>query len=130
VLAIVRGDPLSARRYLTEAFDISRKLGDPQNLAECMGAIGALASHGGHNDMAARLWGIAEALPGSSPRSTRPGLPRHLLDRRIIVHYRSRCREILGGTAYDAAVAAGRALSREAAIDEALAWLRMKPYEA
>jgi hypothetical protein len=67
---------------------------------------------------AARLWGVAEALLGSF-------LPSDLLDRRLIVQYRSRCREILGAAGYDAAPATGRSLSREAAIDEALTWLRL-----
>jgi len=117
VLAIVREDSRSARQYLLEAFDISRKLGDQQNLAECFGAIAALAARGGQSDKAARLWGVAGALLGSF-------LPSDLLDRALIGEYRLRCREIMGAAAYDAAAAEGRALSRDAAIDEALAWLR------
>jgi predicted ATPase/class 3 adenylate cyclase len=117
VLAIVCGDATPGRHYLTEALDISRKIGDQQNMAECIAAAGALASHVGHDEKAARLWGMAEALLGSY-------LPIDRVDRRLIAQYRSRCREILGDAAYDAAAAAGRALSREAAIDEALAWLR------
>jgi len=115
-LAIIRGDATPGRHYLTEALDISRKIGDRQNMAECITAAGALASHSGHDEEAARLWGMAEAMLGSS-------LPTDRVDRRLIVQYRSRCREILGDAAYDAATGAGRALSREAAIDEALAWL-------
>ena len=116
VLAIVRGDAALARHYLSEAFDISRKVGDQQNIAECVVAAGALASDARHYVEAARLWGAADALLGSF-------LPTDLLDR-LIVQHRSRCREILGDAAYDAAAAAGRALSREAAIDETLTWLR------
>jgi predicted ATPase/DNA-binding winged helix-turn-helix (wHTH) protein len=116
VVAIVRGDAEQGRHYLTEAFDVYHKLGDHQNMAECVAAAAALASETRHYLEAARLWGAADALVGSILRI-------HLLDR-LFVPYRSRCREILGDTAYDAATAAGRALSREAAIDEALAWLR------
>jgi predicted ATPase/class 3 adenylate cyclase len=116
VLAIVRGDAAVGRQYLTEAFEISRKLGDQQNTAECIAAAGAFASEARHYVEAARLWGAAEALLGSF-------LPTDLLDR-LIVPCRSRCQEMLGSVAYGEAAAAGRALSREAAIDEAFAVLR------
>ena len=116
VVAIVRGDAALGRHYLTEAFDISRKLGDQQNVAECIAAAGALASDAGYHVEAARLWGVSDALLGSF-------LPTDLLDR-LIIKYRARCREKIGVDAYDAATAAGRALNRDAAIDEALTWLR------
>ena len=116
-LAVVRSNPPLAGHYLTEAFGISRKLGDRQLLALCFEVIGALAVHAKDYEQAPRFWGAADALLGSL-------LPDDLLGRRLIAQYRSRCREIAGEAAYDAALASGRALQRESAIDEALAWLR------
>ena len=115
-LAVVRSDPASARCHLTDAVDISRRFGGRLNLAECFGAMGVLASHIGQHDQAARLWGMAEALLGSLFSSD-------ILDRGLMDPYHAKCREALGDTAYDAARSEGRELPREAAIDQAIAWL-------
>ena len=119
-LAVVRSDPASARRHLTEAIDIARRFGGRLNLAECFSAMGVLASHTGQHDQAARLWGIAEALLGSLFSSD-------ILDRALVAPYYAKCREALGDTAYDAAKAEGRALARDKAIGQAVAWLAEAP---
>jgi len=115
-LAVVHGDAELGRQYVAEAFDISRRLGHHEGVGECFGAAAMLASYAGHPDKAARLWGAADTLLQSY-------LPIWVLHRSEVVRYRTRCRELLGDAAYEAATAAGRALSREAAIDEALPWL-------
>lgn len=115
-LAIVRGEPATARSHLTEAIDISRRFGSRLNLAECFDAMGALASHTGQHGQAALLWGVAEAMLG--PLSSSDVLERELLD-----PYHAKSREVLGGAAYDAARAQGRNLPREEAIDQAIACL-------
>jgi predicted ATPase/class 3 adenylate cyclase len=115
-LAVVRGGLASAGHYLTEAFDIVRKLGDKNNLAFCLELTGELASKAQRCTEAARFSGAAETLRGSP-------LPSGPFHRGRIDSYRAQCREALGDAAYAAADAAGRAVSREGAIDEALAWL-------
>ena len=115
-LAVVRDDVTSARCHLTEAIDISRRFGGRLNLAECFSAMGVLASHTGHHDKAARLWGVAKALLGSLISSD-------VLDPYLMDPYQAKSRQALGGAAYDAARAEGRAWSRERAIDQAIVWL-------
>jgi len=115
-LAVLRSDPALARRHLTEAIDIARRFGGRLNLAECFSAMGVLAAHTGQHDQAARLWGTAEALLGSLFSSD-------ILDRALVAPYYAKCRGALGDTAYDAARAQGRALPRDKAIGQAVAWL-------
>jgi predicted ATPase/class 3 adenylate cyclase len=115
-LAVVRGDSSLTGHYFTEAFNISRKLGDRGNLAYCFQVTGTLASQAQQYVEAVRFWGAAGTLRGAS-------LQEDALDRKLMAPYRAQCREVLGDAAYDAADAAGRALTREVAIDEALAWL-------
>jgi predicted ATPase/DNA-binding winged helix-turn-helix (wHTH) protein len=119
-LDVVRGDAASARCHLTEAVDISRRFGGRLNLAECFNAMGVLASHTGRHDQAARLWGVAEAMLGSLVSSD-------VLEREFLDPYHARSRDVLGDAAYDVAVAEGRQLPREAAIDGAIAWLAGGP---
>ena len=114
-LAVVRNDPVSAQCHLIEAVDISRRFGGRLNLAECFHAMSVLASHTGHHDRAARLSGAAEVLLGSLRSSD-------ILNRELN-SYHAKCREALGDAAYEAARSEGRKLPREAAIDQAVAWL-------
>ena len=115
-LDTVRGDLPSARCHLVEAVEISRRFGSRLNLAECCDAMGALASHTGQHDRAARLWGMAEAMLGSLSSSD-------VLERRLLDPYHAKSRDVLGKAAYDTAKADGRKLPRDAAIDQAIAWL-------
>ena len=115
-LAVVRGDTNAARRYLAEAAEISRRFGGRLSLSECFGAMGVLASHAGQHARAARLSGVSATLLGSLSSSD-------VLDRELLEPYQIRSRDALGDAAYDAASREGRALRRETAIDEALAWL-------
>jgi len=122
-LAVVGDDPAAARRHLTGAIEISRRFGGRLNLSECFSAGGVLASYTGHHDQAARLWGVAGALLGSLSSSD-------VLDRELIDPYCTKSRAALGGAAYDAAMAEGRALPRERALDQAIAWLAATPAES
>ena len=115
-LAVVRGDPASARCHLTEAIYIARRFGGRLNLAECFDAMGVLASRTGQHDHAARLWGVAEAMLGSLSSSD-------VLESELLAPYHAKSRDVLGDAAYDAGKTEGRKLPREKAIDQATAWL-------
>jgi non-specific serine/threonine protein kinase len=118
-LAIARGDPAAARRHLAEAVDISRRFGGRLNLAECIGAMGVLASDIGQHRQAARLWGVADGLLGSL-------FSTDILDRELVAPYDGKSRAALGDAAYAAARKEGRTLPRETAVDQAIAWLTAK----
>jgi len=115
-LAVVRGDTSAARRYLAEAVELSRRFGGRLSLSECFGAMGVLASHAGQHAQAARLSGVSATLLGSLSSSD-------VLDHEFLEPYHIKSRDALGDAAYHAASREGRALRRETAIDEALAWL-------
>ena len=84
--------------------------------------LGMLRRHGcarlapGQHEHAARLSGVASTLLGSLFSSD-------MLDQEIMEPYYAKSRRALGDAAYDAAWREGRALRRETAIDQALAWL-------
>lgn len=116
IMAAAHGGQVLLSEPVADLVAISRRLGGRLNLAECFDAMGVLASHGGQHVQAGRLRGVAEALLGSLSSSD-------VLGRELTGPYHARSREALGDAAYDAARADGRALPREAAIEQATVWL-------
>ena len=115
-LAVVSGDTRAARRYLVEAVGISRGFGGRLSLSECFGVMGVLASHADQHGQAARWSGVSAALLGSLSSSD-------VLEHEFLEPYHIKSRDALGDAVYDSASKEGRALRRETAIDQALAWL-------
>jgi predicted ATPase/class 3 adenylate cyclase len=116
-LAVMHGDTSSAHSLVGEAFGIYRKGGDTGlEISFCFDVTAALASEAREHIEAARLSGVADRLRGFA-------LPLDPFHRDRMASYRARDREALGAAAYDAANNEGRALGRDAAIREAMAWL-------
>lgn len=61
-IALSRDLPAPAAERLLESLRIYRELGDERACAECVHALGGVAAAQGQPDVAARLWGAAEAL--------------------------------------------------------------------
>ncbi|MFD9739598.1 BTAD domain-containing putative transcriptional regulator [Umezawaea sp. NPDC059074] len=107
LLAVRRDDPATAGALLEEAVEHAVSAKDMPVLAKIGVAVAALRDHGGDPVGAARLLGVAEQLRGA-PDPLNPD----------VVRLTTALRDRLGGAAYDAAHAEGRALDRAAAVDQ------------
>jgi hypothetical protein len=108
-LALQRGDMAQASVLLAESFAIARTR--PGWIPTWLAGFAGLAATQGRMERAARLFGAAETLN----RAPLPPAHRHAIARHIAT-----ARAQLGDTAFDAAWAAGAALTLEQAIDDAL----------
>ena len=112
------GNLPQAARLLGEVLDISRELGDRSGIAVTVEGIAAVAASGGEPERAARLYGAADALREAI------GMPLTPDDRpdyeRSVAAARSRMEDSTFTSGWDA----GRALSLEDVIGEALALAR------
>jgi predicted ATPase/DNA-binding CsgD family transcriptional regulator len=108
-------DQVRAARLFAESLVVAPESRDPLNVIYCVKSLGAVAAATGRREQAARLFGAAEAMrevngfvlqPTEGPRLERAIAP---------------ARERLPETAFRAAWDAGRALSADEAIAEALA---------
>jgi predicted ATPase len=110
LVALLDGDRPLARERLTECLAIQRRMGgDEGDLPRTLRGFGALAAAEDQPARAARLFGAADTLGAASPRVV------HLWSPSI-----SAVRAALGDEAYEAAWAAGNALTLEEATAEAL----------
>ena len=114
-LARLQGDYGRAAALHTESLALRRELGDRWGTAICLNDLALLAQAKGDAERAARLWGAAEALRESI------GCPLPVEDRAAHVEGVAAARTSLGEAAFGGAWSAGRALSLEQAIAEALA---------
>jgi predicted ATPase/DNA-binding SARP family transcriptional activator/tetratricopeptide (TPR) repeat protein len=114
-----QGNNRRARILLTESLRLYRDRGHQAFIAECLaglaGVIGAKASTPADACQAARLYGAADAMRGVGNAMLRPG------DRIAYKHDLAAVRDQLGEDAFAVAWAAGRTLTLEQAIAEALA---------
>jgi len=119
-----QGDRVAARSRYRESLALRRELGDRRGIAECLEGL-AEEDRGtapcrdqtpsqGQPERAARLLGAAEAL------RTRIGAPLPPHRRPEYETHRAALRVTLGEAAYTAAWSAGRALTWEEAVAEAL----------
>jgi hypothetical protein len=112
-VACRRGDATNGRRYAEEALDLFQRLEDPAGMAVSLLLLAGVAALGGQFARAGRLLGFADSMVGHSGAYN--GLTQHGVDALL-----SAGQETLGEEAWASAFAAGRALSLEAAIAEAL----------
>jgi hypothetical protein len=113
-IALHAGNASGAVEYLREALQIARAIGHRRNVADCLLDFGVLARMAGQPERAARLLGAAEALRGA-------------LNAQISVRQRpshaetvQAMRAALGDAPFEHAWAAGRALTPEEAVADAL----------
>jgi len=110
------GDPEAARASFRESLELGRDLDDRLRIADDLDGLARAAASTGQPLVGARLWGAAARLIeelGNTPltRDQRARYEQALAD----------ARDAAGSEAFEAAWAAGRALTLRAAIDEALA---------
>ena len=113
--ALGLGNLDEAAQWLAQGLVISRTLSDQTSIACCLAGMGSTAALDEEPERAARLWGAAEELRqkiGVRP----PPASRATYERALAV-----ARAQLGEAAFTAAWAAGRAMTLEQAITEALA---------
>ncbi|HEX8982655.1 MAG TPA: helix-turn-helix domain-containing protein [Ktedonobacterales bacterium] len=103
-----------ARSLLREALDLAREVGDPRLIAETVEYLANIAAERGSGTRAARLLGVAAKLREPI------GFPQVPVDQAETEALVAPAREAMGEVAWAAAFAAGRALSLEDAIAEAL----------
>jgi predicted ATPase/DNA-binding CsgD family transcriptional regulator len=111
------GDLQAARRHYHESLIAARETGDRRRLAFIVSAAGALAAAMGDSERAIRL--DAAGLAVVNAMGVRIAPPsRALYDEQL-----APAKAILGADGVLAAEAAGRAMTLEQAVDEALSWL-------
>jgi len=111
------GSAARAPAMLLEALTIARETGSSPAGQSVIEVTAALASERNAWDIAARLYGCAEA------QAVRTGLKRDPVDEAFIAPRIAKARDALAAAAFEEAAAAGRALSYEDAIEETRNWL-------
>jgi non-specific serine/threonine protein kinase len=112
-VACQRGDAEDSRRQAEEALELFQRLEDPSGMATNLLLLAGVAALRGQFERAGRLLGYADSMVGHS--QTYSDLTRHSVEAPL----RS-AREALGDEAWAAAISAGRALSLEEVVAEAL----------
>jgi predicted ATPase/class 3 adenylate cyclase len=115
--AVALGELTAAVAYFRQALKAHRELGYRQSVADCFDSMLALAVKTQAYVKAAELCGAADGLREVI------GAPANPSDSRRHSVYRYQCRKALAGPAYEAAYAAGRTRTTDAAIERALEWL-------
>ena len=113
-LAIVQRHLEQAAIFLEEGIALYQDLGDKAGIAYVLVGFAGLAATQGQPKKAARLWGAVETLEGSGTEALYP-IERSRYDR-----YMAATRAQLDEATFAAAWEAGRALTLEQAIEEAL----------
>jgi len=103
-LRIVRQDFDQARAQVSEAMTLCEQLQDPRGIAWSLDVFAGLLAAGEHADGAARLWGASDGLLASVDGSLVPSIG-WIRDR-----YFEPVKTSLGGAAFEAARAEGRAM--------------------
>jgi tetratricopeptide (TPR) repeat protein len=109
-----RGDFSGATQHLRQALRLERQVGDPRLFAETLEYLAMTWAEMGRGRDAARMLGVAAKLREPI------GFPQPPVDRADTEAAVAPARAALGEEAWAAAYAAGRALSLEEAIAEAL----------
>jgi len=103
-----------AARYLAQGLALSQTLSDQASIAWCLAGLGTMAALDEEPERAARLWGAAEQLRQAIGCRSAPAACA-TYERAVAT-----ARAQLGEEAFEAAWAAGRALTLEQAIAEAV----------
>jgi non-specific serine/threonine protein kinase len=114
LVARARGDYARAVALHQESLALLRAVGDRRGVAEALEGLAGVAAVRGQPNRAARLFGAAAALREAI------GAPLGPVGRAQCEPGRAAARDALGGPAFAAASAAGRALSVEGVAEEAL----------
>jgi predicted ATPase/class 3 adenylate cyclase/Tfp pilus assembly protein PilF len=112
--ALYQSDYARARALQTESLTLFQQLGDQGGIAECLEALAGAAGAQGQPLRAARLFGAAEAL------REKIGVPLSPADRPTYDRTVAAARAQLDASAFTTAWTAGRALTMEQAVSEAL----------
>ena len=116
-----RGDRAGATTCFREALPLWRTIGSRENMADWLAGVATVAGLGPSPDLAARLFGTANAL------RTGVGYPAALPERDHFDRAERGVRATLGVVEFEAAWNAGSAWSLERALDEASAFLAGVP---
>ncbi len=116
-VALRQGDILGAKRLLSESMAVFRDIGWSQGVGWAHHTLVLIAHSLGDQVRAARLLGAEEMIRAAVGYAIWPDL---LVE---FEHLLSITQEALGAETYSAAFAAGRSLTVEAAVAEALEWL-------
>ena len=109
-----QGDPRRAHSLLSEALLQAREVGDPRLVAETIEYVANIAAEKGVGERAARLLGAAAKLREPI------GFPQVPVDQRETEALVTPVRAVVGEVAWQSAYAAGRELSLDEAVAEAL----------
>jgi tetratricopeptide (TPR) repeat protein len=112
--ALAQGDLAQAAALLAESLMLSREVGNLRDCTYCLEGLAAIAGAQQHPERAARLFGAAETLRKAVGMPISP-VNRAAYDRDVVT-----ARAQLDDAAFAAAWAAGRVLTLEQAIAEAL----------
>jgi predicted ATPase/DNA-binding CsgD family transcriptional regulator len=111
---LVGGEPQRAKAQFEENLTLSKELGDRATIVTSLEGLACVAGANGEALRAARLFGAAEALMEAT------GYGRAPQESAMVEPYRARARSRLGKAGWDEALAEGRMMSMEAAIDYVL----------
>ena len=114
--ALLESDWATADEYFREGLELYDRLHENGGISECLNALAAVAAAEGRPERAARIWGAVEAQRAGIGLG---GLHEHELE--IGLRLLSEAAAELGEDRFEAARAAGRGLTLDAAVAEALA---------
>ena len=109
------GNLAAARAYFAESLALQQELGNAQGIGECLAGLGGTVAAAGRPERAARIFAASTALLEEI------GVPLAPADQAAMKRDMAAARRRLGAAEWDAEWAAGRLLSRQQAVDMALA---------
>jgi predicted ATPase/DNA-binding SARP family transcriptional activator/DNA-binding CsgD family transcriptional regulator len=112
--ALTQGDHERVRALSQESLKMLQKGEDKQHIPDCLEIMAGGAGAQGWAQRAARLWGAAEAMREDI------GVPLQPEDRKLLDPFLTTARSSLGEAVWQAALAEGRAMMPEQAIEYAL----------
>jgi predicted ATPase/DNA-binding SARP family transcriptional activator/DNA-binding CsgD family transcriptional regulator len=112
--ALIRGDHERVRVLSDESLELLQRAEDRQHIADCLEIMAGGAGARGRAQRAARLWGAAEALREEIGVLLQPE------NRKVLDPFLAAARSSLGEAAWQVALAEGRAMMPEQAIEYAL----------
>jgi DNA-binding CsgD family transcriptional regulator len=111
---LLGGEPERAEAQFEETLTLSKELDDKATITTSLEGLACVAGANGEALRAAKLFGAAEALMGATGSLLSPQ------ESAMLEPYRASARSRLGEAGWDEALADGRAMSMEAAIEYAL----------
>ena len=114
-IALLEDEPGAAATHLLESLAVYKRLHESHGIMECLNALAGLAAAEGRPERAARLWGAVQAQRREFGHGVLPEVELEI-DLRLL----PRAVAELGEDGFEAARAAGRGLSLDAAVAEAL----------